>query len=181
MGKLSGAARVYFSIMLETGMRPSEILALKWEDYDGESIHVSKSIVWRKIKSCTKNHEVREVHVSSVLKKALGQHTTQLQKSYIFLNSNNDPCLDTELLNSEWKAALSWARVRYRIPYTCRHTRTAEMLAGGVQPAFAAAQLGHNLEMFYRTYSKWVHELRDNEQKDKLADNWTDNQDMITK
>jgi len=174
--QLSGQGLVYFTLLFETGMRPSEILALTWDDYDGESLHVNKAIVWRKLKASTKNHEVREVFVSDPLRKALSDHPTRFQKSYIFLNTKGTPHLDTDVFNGHWKAALTKARVRYRIPYTCRHTRAAEMLTGGIEPAFAAAQLGHTIEMFFRTYTKWVNELRDNEQKDKLknlAQNWT--------
>jgi integrase len=31
------------------------------------------------------------------------------------------------------------------------------MLMRGVNPAFAAAQLGHSLQMFLQVYAKWIH------------------------
>lgn len=174
---LSGQSLVYFTVLFETGMRPSEVLALKWDDYDGEVLNVSKAIVWRKIKPSTKNHEAREVFTSELLRKALSNHNTRFKKSYIFLNTKGTPHLDTDVFNAQWKRALSKARVHYRIPYTCRHTRAAEMLTGGIEPGFAASQLGHTLEMFFRTYTKWINERRDNEQKEKLEKldtNWTE-------
>ena len=46
----------------------------------------------------------------------------------------------------------------YRIPYTCRHTRAAELLSIGIAPAEAAKQLGHSLQMFLATYSEFIDE-----------------------
>jgi len=31
------------------------------------------------------------------------------------------------------------------------------MLMAGMNPAFCATQLGHSIEMFHKTYSKWLH------------------------
>ena len=40
-------------------------------------------------------------------------------------------------MNAAWKEAHRRARVPYRIPHTCRHTRAAELLSTGVEPAEA--------------------------------------------
>jgi integrase len=37
-----------------------------------------------------------------------------------------------------------------------RHTYATMMLMAGVTPAFCAKQLGHSVEMFLRTYAKWI-------------------------
>lgn len=66
------------------------------------------------------------------------------------------------------------ANVAYRIPYTCRHTHAAELLSMGVEPGRAAAQLGHSLEMFFRTYSEWIDEYSKGEDTDKLNGNRPD-------
>ena len=46
--------------------------------------------------------------------------------------------------------------MRYRPPYNTRHTYATMMLMGGMTPAFCAKQLGHSVEMFLRTYAKWI-------------------------
>ncbi len=48
------------------------------------------------------------------------------------------------------------ARLRYRTPYKCRHTRAAELLTKGVKPAWAAKQLGHTMKMFFERYASWI-------------------------
>jgi len=156
LNNLDGDCLVYFTILFETGMRPSEVLALLWTDYEGDYMSVSKSIVRRKLKASTKTNRARRVHLNAEVKRALNGHTTRFANGYIFINSHGGPHLDTDRFNGAWQTALRKARVAYRIPYTCRHTRAAIMLTNGVEPAFSAAQLGHSLEMFLRIYSAWL-------------------------
>ncbi len=54
-----------------------------------------------------------------------------------------------------------WGGIPYRIPYTCRYSRAAEMLSIGIAPGDAAKQLGHSLEMFYRVYAEWIEDYAD--------------------
>lgn len=46
--------------------------------------------------------------------------------------------------------------IRYRRPYTMRHTYATRMLMEGVKPAFCARQLGHSIEVFLRNYATWM-------------------------
>jgi integrase len=46
--------------------------------------------------------------------------------------------------------------MRYRPPYNTRHTYATMKLMAGVTPAFRAKQLVHSVEMFLRTYAKWI-------------------------
>ena len=74
--------------------------------------------------------------------------------------------LDSDLMAKEWKKAHEVTGIAYRIPYTCRHTRAAELLSAGVNPAAAAKQLGHTVEMFLRTYSEFIDEYSDTQMFD---------------
>ncbi|MCO5399130.1 hypothetical protein [Ralstonia soli] len=57
---------------------------------------------------------------------------------------------------SYWTPALKLLGIRYRRPYNMRHTYATAMLMAGMTPAFCAKQLGHSVEMFLRTYAKWI-------------------------
>ena len=57
---------------------------------------------------------------------------------------------------SFWKPTLKVLGIRYRRPYNMRHSYATAMLMAGMTPAFCAKQLGHSVEMFLRTYSKWL-------------------------
>ncbi len=71
---------------------------------------------------------------------------------------------------SHWTRTLKRLGARYRRPYNCRHTRATEMLMAGMSPAFAAAQLGHSVEIFLSTYSKWLPGQADDIEMAKLMD-----------
>lgn len=55
-----------------------------------------------------------------------------------------------------WRPCLKHLGIRYRSPYETRHTYATTMLMQGVAPAFAARQLGHSVEMFLRTFTRWI-------------------------
>ncbi len=55
-----------------------------------------------------------------------------------------------------WVPLLKRLGMRYRRPYNMRHSYATAMLMAGMTPAFCAKQLGHSVEMFLTTYSKWV-------------------------
>jgi integrase len=58
-------------------------------------------------------------------------------------------------------AWLNRHKVPYRIPYTLRHTRAAELLSQGASVPLAAKQLGHSVQMFLGTYSEYLEAYSD--------------------
>ena len=50
------------------------------------------------------------------------------------------------------------AAVRHPLPttYNTRHAYATMRLMAGMTPAFCAKQLGYSVEMFLRTYAKWI-------------------------
>lgn len=159
LGKLSGQALVYFAVLFGCGLRPGEALALQWSDYNGEELDISKQITRRRLESTTKTSVARKVYVPQWVRRILDNHTTRFTGKWIFVNSFNRCYLDTDVLNEAWRNAHKKARVPYRIPYVCRHTRAAELLSIGIDPADAAKQLGHSLEMFLRVYTEFIEEF----------------------
>ena len=73
-----------------------------------------------------------------------------------------DPRYDEDWKSEEAFQRVFWVRmlkrlgIRYRRPYKMRHSFATAMLMAGVTPAFCARQLGHSVEMFLNTYSKWI-------------------------
>lgn len=55
-----------------------------------------------------------------------------------------------------WTPLLKKLGILYRRPYNMRHSYATAMLMAGMTPAFCAKQLGHSVEMFLRTYAKWL-------------------------
>ena len=127
-------------ILLDTGARLGEILALNWSDWDGESVHITKSynpdnkgpkIV--PVKTCRSN---RVVPLSAPLNallndfKGLPGHPMCASKNGCRMHKGN--------LRRDW-----WCKVSngYRI-HDLRHT-CATFLLNHVDPRIVSARLGH--------------------------------------
>lgn len=46
--------------------------------------------------------------------------------------------------------------MRYRRPYTLRHTYASRALSAGVEPSWLAAQMGDRIETVLRHYARWI-------------------------
>lgn len=152
----AATARVFFPLLFATGMRPGEALALRWQDYDGETVFVGATHTRNKRKDQTKTGVSRRVYVPKWVRPRLEQHPTRFKGGAVFVNSQGTPLTDTKRINPVWREALKKSRLPDCDPYACRHTRASELLSLGVTPAEAAAQLGHNVAMFTWLYSKWI-------------------------
>lgn len=152
----------YLEFKFFTGLRTSESFGLRWGGVDLPSsyITVSQSIVRGEEKATTKTNVARAVILNSralAALKAQAKHT-RMAGEHVFLDPRYDaPWLEERALRrSYWTPALKALGIRYRPPYNTRHTCATIMLMAGMTPAFCAAQLGHSVEMFLRTYSKWL-------------------------
>lgn len=152
----------YFETKFFTGMRTSESLALRWESIDWRlnQAVVSEAIVLGELKGRTKTHSSRVVELNSRALAALRR-----QKEHTFLAGGlvfTDPKTGRQWADDwtpremYWRPMLKRLGIRYRSPYETRHTYATMMLMQGVTPAYAARQLGHSVEMFLRTYAKWM-------------------------
>lgn len=161
LSHLDGQNRVYFALLFACGLRPGEALALQWTDYDGQQLRIAKQYTRGKFKDMTKTGVDRLVYVPKWVRPILEAHTTRFKGEHIFENTEGNQERQTKRFNAAWKVAHRRARLRYRDPYTCRHTRAAELLSIGISPPDAAMQLGHSVQMFLETYSEFIVEYAD--------------------
>lgn len=153
--------RNYFQLAFFAGMRTSELIALKWGDIDWNNnlIRVQRAKVLQQIKG-TKTYQIREVELNSRAIATLKRQKTHtyLATEWIFLNPNTgQPFIDDRPIRRwSWIPTLKALGMRHRAAYQTRHTCATMMLMAGNNPAWAAKQLGHSIEMFLRTYSKWI-------------------------
>jgi integrase len=151
-----------------TGLRTSEIFALSWPNVDlaNGTVLVAEANVRGALKNRTKTNTARTVRLNSRALAALQRQRshTQITGGLVF----HDPRHGTGWVDerafrrSFWTPVLKVLGIRYRRPYNMRHSYATAMLMAGMTPAFCAKQLGHSVEMFLRTYSKWL----DGEQND---------------
>lgn len=146
-----------------TGLRTGELFGLAWRNVDLASgtVLVSETVVRGEEKDSTKTDVARTVRLNSRALDALKrqrQHTQMADDGRVF----HDPRYsagwydERAFRRSYWEPTLRALGMRYRRPYNCRHTYATAMLMAGMTPAFCAKQLGHSVEIFLKTYSKWI-------------------------
>lgn len=159
-----------------TGLRTSEIFGLKWDNVDlSGSILVSEAVVRGVHKNNTKTNKTRTVKLNSRALAAIQrqrQHT-QMASGAVFNDPRyGQPWIDERAFRrSYWTPTLKILGVRYRRPYNMRHTYATMMLMAGMNHSYCAGQLGHSVEMFQRTYSKWLDGEQNNREMERLEKN----------
>jgi len=141
--------------LADTGLRPSEALALQWPDVDttGRTITVERAVTLRGRIKPTKTEKSRPVDLSSRLAEALAgwqaageaealAKGTETPSIYIFPSRTGKP-LEAPTIAREFQALLRRAGLpRFRL-YDLRHTYATQLLVENAPLTYVAAQLGH--------------------------------------
>lgn len=144
-----------------TGLRTGESFGLRWPNVDLAAGHivVSESIVSGVEKSTTKTNVARKVLLNSRARAAFEAqkpHTFR-DRSHVFRDPRDGLRWGGEpKFRFYWLGTLKRLSIRHRAPYNTRHTYATMMLMAGMTPAFCAGQMGHSVDVFLRTYAKWI-------------------------
>ncbi|WP_441460775.1 tyrosine-type recombinase/integrase [Burkholderia thailandensis] len=145
-----------------TGLRTSEIYGLEWPhvDFASGTLLIAKAFVRGEQMDRTKTKVARLVILNSRALAALQRQRafTQMANGRVFHDPRyNEGWADEDAFRrTYWEPMLKRLGIRYRRPYNMRHSYATAMLMAGMTPAFCAKQLGHSVEMFLTTYSKWI-------------------------
>ena len=155
--------RPYFEVAVQTGMRPSEQVALKWQAVDHEFIHIELSRVNNREKADLKTEESRRlIQIRPGIQKWLDvqrKMTADFDTPYIFINTQGRPILQDKL-REVWERVMKKSGVPYRRMYETRHTFASWALRAGESPHWVARTLGHvDSSMVYRTYGRYIPNL----------------------
>lgn len=152
--------RNHYEFAFFSGLRPSEQIALRWSNVDLRTGVILVDVARTRYQDKgTKTGDVRSVELNSRARAAIDRQrkVTQLAGGHVFPDINGTGFNDTDgPLDAWWKAAIKVSGVRQRDARRSRHTYATLCLHAGNTPAWAARQLGHSVEMFYRVYSKWI-------------------------
>jgi integrase len=163
--QLTGQTRNMFQFFFWTGLRTSELTALRWGDID-----------WIRGEFKIDRAQTQAADEAETPKTKAGRRTVKLlppamealvaQKVHTYLLGQeifHDPRYnapwtgDQPIRDGFWIPALRRAKVRYRRPYQTRHTYASRMLTAGESPMWVAAQMGHSdWGMIRRVYGKWI-------------------------
>lgn len=154
-----GKARDYYEFAFFSGLRPSEQIALHRTKVDLRRglVRVDEALTRGQVKG-TKTGNTRDVELPA---RALAALQRQIEREphgkRVFSDNDGQPLETTDTpLNQWWRPAIKASGLRVRDARQTRHTFATICLMGGLTPAWAAAQMGHSVEMFFRVYSKWI-------------------------
>lgn len=146
-----------------TGLRTSELIALRWKDVssDSASIYVHHTRTRVETRDRTKTSAgVRQVKLLPHARTALQrQRAFTHGQDYVFANPRTgEPWKhDGPVRKTAWIPALVRAGVRYRKPYAMRHTYASLLLSAGESPMWVAQQMGHkDWGMIRKVYGRWI-------------------------
>lgn len=151
-----------FEFAFFTGMRPSEIIALRWGEIDFQMglVRVKKALTY-KVEHETKTFSVRDIELNQRAIAALlrqKQHTF-LKGAFVFENPvTNAPYTEERpLRRAYWHPTLKALGLRERNFYQTRHTFATLNLMAGANELWVANQLGHaTTAMLRQVYSRWI-------------------------
>jgi len=173
LARSTGQLRNFIGIMSRTGMRPGELLALRWQDImmDEEYIKVRKTRVHGKNGPPKKKASVRDVEMLSGVKEFfLNQYelTGGDHLGDVFLNSSKEPFYSHDIIAKQFKQLLSKDDRRYL--YQLRHSFATMMISNGEDILWVSRMLGHkSSDITLKTYARAYKLSEDKSQRPKRA------------
>ena len=150
----------YYEVFFGTGMRPSELFAVKWSDVDWRmgTITVQRAFT-RKTMKVTKTSKVRHVELTTLAMDGLERQKpiTYLAGAHIF-EWMGEMVDDDKAPRRAWDSAIRRAGIRHRKAYSARATYISHALMAGVNAYKVADQAGNSVETIMKHYAKWIKE-----------------------
>lgn len=173
---VSNRMHSYFGLLLATGLRPAEGLALKWGDFDpaGKTLRIVRTLEYVAGKAYFKEPKTKRsrrtisLHDGTVAQLLEHKHAAAAPGDLIFANLSGQPLNTSNVLNRYFKPCLlaaglatvkSTTRGKRRIVskfrmYDLRHTHATMLLEQNVNPKIVSERLGHaSVSLTLDTYS----------------------------
>jgi integrase len=162
-----------FAVLLLTGIRPGEALALRWDDIEGNSLRIRRALVWiagrKPFLDETKTRRARTVALGERVLKALErQRRAQAElrlllgaayedRGLVFASETGAPLSAQNVSSRYFKPLLTAAGLPDVRLYDLRHSHATLLLAAGEHPKVVQERLGHaTITLTLDTYSHVV-------------------------
>lgn len=164
LGKMTGQIHNLFEFAFWTGLRTSELIALRKCDIDlnRKVIFVRKAVVdgsekETKTRSSARTHQLHETALKALKAQLL---LTSTEDERIFTNpKTNESWSNDKAMYRFWVKAIKQTNIKYRTQYNTRHTYASTMLTENKPIGWVAKQMGHsNIAMTLSTYARWIPE-----------------------
>jgi len=152
-----------FRFAFHTGMRSSELCAIRWSDIDfpGRKAHVQNATVVGVMKGTKTRAGKRKIELDDEAIRALSDQKpfTFMRGEFVFEDpKTRRPWAGSDAIRKKaWVPTLQKAGVRYRNPYQTRHTFATMHISAGVNLFWLCGQMGHKgPEMLFRNYGSYL-------------------------
>lgn len=175
---------VLFALLLATGLRPSEGLALRWSDFSprGKTIKVTRALeyvggkVYFKEPKTKRSRRTINLHDGTVSLLLEYKRSDALPDELIFTGLTGEPLNTSNVLNRYFKPCLLKAGLATLEPttkgterivskfrmYDLRHTHATMLLEANVNPKIVSERLGHaSISLTLDTYSHILPTIQD--------------------
>lgn len=173
-----GQIRNIIAFAIMTGLRTSELIAVRWQDidFDGRLVHIRITRTSQSEKSHGKTAtSIRSVHLPQEAIDVLrAQRAFTEGKTSVFDNPRTgEPWKsDNPYRRVAWYPTVKRAEIRHRPAYQTRHTFASMLLSYGADPMYVAQQMGHrDWGMIRKVYGRWLSE-RSSGQQTLVAGVW---------
>lgn len=179
LSECEGQIRNIFQFAFWSGVRTSELVALRWSDVDFDKgtafIRNVRTRAGEKDRPKT-NSGIRKLELlKPALDALIDQQNYTNDSDHVFHNPRTDEpwTHDGPLRKTAWKPALARAGVTYRKAYCTRHTFASLVLSAGADPMWVAYQMGHkDWGMIRKVYGRWLPDVNSANQN-KIEHLWT--------
>lgn len=157
-------SRLLWTLLIETGCRRGEALALTYGDFDWDSgmldIHaiLAREKGGYRVEQRTKTRQGRKVPISEPLRAALAAHQGSDEvdaHKHVFEGRAGHP-VSFALMGKWWTRDTTAGGLQGRVPHELRHTWATRALEAGVQPSVVAKVLGHTSIATTMAYYRFV-------------------------
>jgi integrase len=163
LNELAGQERNLIQFAFWTGLRTSELIALRWQDVDLEQncIHVRIANVRNHLKGTKTKSGERTITLQPQAREALlsqQTYTGKLKETVFHNPRHKNPWKDDQALRKTvWIPALERAGIKYRNPYQTRHTFASTMLSRGEHYMQVAEEMGHkDWGQIRKSYGRYI-------------------------
>lgn len=159
---LEGSPKYAVQFGFWTGLRTSELLALRWENVsikEGYAV-IKVALVHGRLKEPKTSSGKRKIQLNhKAIHALIEQEAIRTNSEFVFTDPKTADRWksDQPFRKRVWLPALAKAEVKYRECYQMRHTYASQMLTSGSDPTWLSFQMGHtDWGMIRKIYARWI-------------------------